>query len=215
MSQFRPSTTAILAGGAIAILVAGGGAAWWALHNLSRTTDRPVPTAIEPAPIPIREAPKPVTPDSPKPVVPDSSKTVADIYWLDPKSDRLVLQAEPIAVNKASDRASVLTAALNQLLVSSDTHPEKTTIPANTKLLGLKVADDGIHLNLSATFSEGGGSTAMVGRLGQVLYTATSLDRDAPVWIDINGQPLEVLGGEGIEVPQPITRKYFQENFQG
>jgi spore germination protein GerM len=140
---------------------------------------------------------------------------VADIYWLDPNSDRLVLQAEAIAVNKVSDKASVLKAAFNQLLAGSNTHPDRTTVPANTKLLGLEVKGDGIHLNLSEAFSEGGGSTAMVGRLGQVLYTATSLDRDAPVWIEINGQPLEVLGGEGVEVPQPITRKYFQENFQG
>ncbi len=53
----------------------------------------------------------------------------------------------------------------------------------------------------------------MAGRLAQILYTATTLEPDAPVWLSVEGKPLEVLGGEGLLLEQPLSRDRFEKDF--
>ncbi|MFM7613011.1 MAG: hypothetical protein ACKO4R_02065 [Synechococcales cyanobacterium] len=47
-----------------------------------------------------------------------------------------------------------------------------------------------------------------------MLYTATSLDSKAKVWISVDGEPLTQLGGEGVLISQPMTRQAFTDDFQ-
>jgi spore germination protein GerM len=54
----------------------------------------------------------------------------------------------------------------------------------------------------------------MTGRVAQVLYTASSLDPATKVWLEVEGKPLEVLGGEGLMIDQPLTRENFKKNFE-
>ncbi|MEO0854851.1 MAG: hypothetical protein AAFY15_15310, partial [Cyanobacteria bacterium J06648_11] len=55
---------------------------------------------------------------------------------------------------------------------------------------------------------------SMLGRVTQVLYTATSQDVDAEVWISVEGKEVDVLSGEGLLLEQPLTRASFAPSFR-
>lgn len=149
---------------------------------------------------------------SPNPTVEQAKLAV---YWLQYKSEEtLALSPAKLTLdNVGSSAQAQLVMATKRLLQGPANADVTTTIPAGTKLNSLKVEGDGIHVDLSQDFTSGGGSTSMQGRLGQLIYTASSLAPQDEVWISIDGEPLTVLGGEGLEVSQPITRQQFEQEF--
>lgn len=134
------------------------------------------------------------------------------VYWLKDTGDRLELVPQPVTLTAETSTAQ-LEALLSQLLTATPDDGLSSTIPPGTQLLSLLIQGDGIVVNLSAEFESGGGSASMIGRIGQVLYTATSLDPEVGVWFQIEGELLEVLGGEGLELAQPLTREIFEADF--
>lgn len=133
------------------------------------------------------------------------------VYWIESSKNKLM--AVPIAV-KAKSSNEAIGSVLNTLI--AETPPESTlysAIPANTKVLKVTAKNKEIRIDLSKEFTKGGGSASMQGRIIQVLYTATSLELDAKVYLSVEGKPLKYIGGEGLEVPQPMTRKDFALEF--
>lgn len=187
----------VIAGLSAAVVAAGGVGAWWAMNSQSPTT-RPVTTTNGQT-------------SPPSPVKPPVQQT-AQIYWLRDTGSNLELVPNPITVAGGQPNA-VLGAAFTSLLAGPTDGTLGSTIPEGTELRGLTIQEDGIHVDLSEEFTTGGGSASITGRVAQVLYTATSLQPDAKVWINVEGKQLEVLGGEGLELKQPLTRQSFQENF--
>lgn len=178
------------------------------------------PTVISPSPT-VTETPTVGTSPTVAPTSSVSSSptvtvdaTTAEVYWLTVATDKFSLAPTKITLEDPvkTDEAQ-LTAAVERLLQGPANKDVSSAIPAETKLIALKVQTDGIHVDLSKPFISGGGSASMQGRLGQVIYTASSLKTTAPVWISVDGEPLKVLGGEGIEVSQPMTRSEFDKNF--
>jgi len=181
---------------------AGSGLAWW--------TSLP----LTPQPLISNNSLQPVKPNqlqSSTPAKAPTEKSV-QIYWLKTVDNKIELAAAPIALNEAQPNV-ILKAAFEKMLQGSTDPTLTSTIPANTRLQDLKIQPDGIHVDLSSEFKTGGGSTAMMGRVAQVIYTATTLDPKAPVWISVNNDPLDVLGGEGLVLDQPMTRQEFDQNF--
>jgi spore germination protein GerM len=176
-----------------AVVAVSGGVAWFTLNS------------------PPVQTPNTTVPRPGEKVAP--IEQTAEIYWLKDNGKNLELVPQKIKLTAGDKPNQVLEAAFQNLLTGPTEGTDSTTIPQGTKLLGLKVENNDIHVNLSEEFTSGGGSASMNGRVGQVVYTATSLDRNAKVYIEVNGKKLEVLGGEGLELEQPLTRDGFNKNY--
>jgi spore germination protein GerM len=81
-----------------------------------------------------------------------------------------------------------------------------STVPSGTVVNALRVEDEVLHVELSSEFEEGGGSSAMQGRLYQVLYTLSQPKGIREVRLSVAGRPVRVFGGEGIIVDWPWLR---------
>lgn len=137
----------------------------------------------------------------------------ATLYWLDSTGDSVALNPATIQLPADASSADALEVAFANLMQGPDSAGAYSGIPQQTELLALSVENDGVHVDLSEDFTFGGGSASMIGRLAQVVYTATTLEPAAPVWISVDGEPLKVLGGEGLLVRQPMTREALEADF--
>ena len=147
-----------------------------------------------------------------------SQQVQPQVYWLRSNQNKLTLVAKslPSNTNNSGSPQQVLTISVQKLLAAKPSEDLSSTIPKGTKLLGLQVRADGVHVDLSPEFRSGGGSTSMIYRVAQVIYTASSLDPNAKVFIAIGGQSIDdnhPLGGEGLTLRQPTTRAQFAADF--
>ena len=188
----------VIAAISVVVVAVSGGVAWFSTQTPNNSTPANSSQSIKQ---PIKQS-----------TTQQGNEQTASIYWLRSKENRLDLVPQPFKV-AATQPNQVLEAAFKTLLAGPSEGTDSTTIPQGTQLLGLKVENNDVHINLSENFTTGGGSSSMMGRVGQVVYTATSLNPQANVYIEVNGKLLEVLGGEGVELQQPLTRTSFQKNY--
>lgn len=204
LARFIP--VGVIAGISLAIAGAVGGTVWYMTRSLSpdvHAPSAPSQTAVQ----------SPTSAASPTDISQVPIEQSVDIYWL--KSSGNALQVTPVAtpIKAAGQPQAILQAAFEQMLKGTSDPNLASTIPKGTTLRKLEVKSDGIHVDLSKEFAAGGGSASMTGRVAQVIYTATTLDPTAKVWIAVAGKPLTVLGGEGLMIDQPMTRGSFKQNF--
>ncbi|MEZ2249154.1 GerMN domain-containing protein [Microcoleus sp.] len=181
----------------------------------AQTPSAPTPQAQTPAaPTPQALTPQVIKPQQsqPKSVSPTATQTV-QVYWVKDGGGKFEAVPSKVALKEVDRPDAALQAAFNSLLAGPKDTKVFSEIPKGTKLRSLSVNNQGVYVDLSAEFTSGGGSSSMSSRLGQVIYTATSLKPNAKVWISVEGKPLELLGGEGLEVAQPSTRQTFDKNF--
>lgn len=137
------------------------------------------------------------------------------IYWLSTQGTEVALAPVDIDLPSGQSPEDLLTLAFSNLMEGPQGSKSNlaNSIPEQTELLALETKFDGVYVDLSGDFIQGGGSLSMIGRLAQVVYTATTLDPNQPVWISVDGEPLTVLGGEGLLIRQPITRGDLKRDF--
>ncbi len=136
------------------------------------------------------------------------------IYWLEIVDNRIQLTPKT-AYTAATTSQVALKQAFTELLHSSPNFTF-TSIPKQTRLLNLYTNKNDVYIDLSQEFSYKGGNSSMIYRLAQVLYTATSLEPQAQVFLSIEGQPLDqnyLIGKAKLSLEYPLTRQKFTRNF--
>lgn len=143
------------------------------------------------------------------------AKFSPQIYQLEVVDNRIRLIPKPIYTTVTSPQIA-LQQAVDELFDRSSLLDPATAISHGMRLLKLQVNDRSIFLNLSGEFAQGGGSSSTIYRVEQVLYTATSIDPQASVFLSIEGKALDEnypLGGEGLLLEYPLTRQQFNRDF--
>ena len=100
------------------------------------------------------------------------------------------------------------TAAVRDLLAgpAADEAGLLTMIPAGSQLLGITIDGSVATVDLTGTFESGGGSASMLGRLAQLVYTATQFPTVDAVRLRLDGRPVDSIGGEGVIVGAGVGR---------
>ncbi|NDJ16074.1 GerMN domain-containing protein [Myxacorys almedinensis] len=213
--QKRRIPVGIVVGLSAAMVAAGSATAYF---TWQQSQNKPTPNAaIEQAqPTPSASPLPPPAVTSPNQASPNpqaASEKAARAYWLEDRGAEIQLTAAPVKVQENVKPEVALTTAINAVLGSPPDKNMASAIPPGTQLRSLQVQPDGVRVDLSKSFTTGGGSLSMSTRLAQVLYTATSLDPKTPVFLSVEGKTLKTLGGEGLIVDQPLTRTSFEQAF--
>ena len=116
------------------------------------------------------------------------------LYYIDGEH----LRATPATAQGASPREAV-----EALLENENGHPSE--IPPRTKVNDVVVVDRKATVDLSREFVSGGGSASMQARVAQVVYTLTQWSFVGRVTFEIDGEPVEAIGGEGVQA-HDVTR---------
>lgn len=79
-----------------------------------------------------------------------------------------------------------------------------TEVPSGSEIINITEQPDRVVVNLNSSFVNGGGTDSLYKRLYQLIKTA-KLNSTVPVYLYIDGQRADVVGGEGIMLSQPLS----------
>jgi germination protein M len=107
------------------------------------------------------------------------------------------LDGEHLRATPATTRGGPTPAAAVRALLENE-KAQPTEIPPRTRLRNVAVSDHEATVDLSREFVAGGGSLSMQARVAQVVYTLTQWSFVDRVTFEIDGEPVEGIGGEGV-----------------
>jgi spore germination protein GerM len=117
---------------------------------------------------------------------------------------------------RTQDRTPRVGTAALEALVAGPNEYERgygltSAIPEGTELLGLTIEEGIAHVDLTSEFESGGGALSMQMRLAQVVYTLRQFPTVKGVVFSLDGKPIDVLGGEGVVIDEPLSRRDFRD----
>ncbi|HXV56646.1 MAG TPA: GerMN domain-containing protein [Gaiellaceae bacterium] len=169
----------------------------------------PVPSVEETEDATTEEIPPATTEEEGTDTEPEPTGTVTYQVWFQTADGLFVTyRTEP-------STPRVGTAALEALLAGPNAVEEgnglSTSVPEGTQLLGLTIEDGIASVDLTSEYESGGGTLSMQMRLAQVVFTLTQFPTVDGVTFSLDGEPIDVLGGEGIIIDHPLTRRDYAD----
>lgn len=147
---------------------------------------------------------KGTTPQEPEIEEPKAAKPTVAIYFTSETNSGLKQVSRELPENK-----NKMEFAVEELLKGPDfkekTQGYSSEIPKGTKLLSIKEDKNQIIINLSDEFQYGGGTESQYSRLNQLIKTVLAQKTSKPVYLYLNGEKAEAIGGEGIIITQPLS----------
>ncbi|OGI10598.1 MAG: hypothetical protein A3I68_06830 [Candidatus Melainabacteria bacterium RIFCSPLOWO2_02_FULL_35_15] len=114
------------------------------------------------------------------------------------------------ASRKISKNDSIVSATLKELFLgptkSEELRGVMTEIPVGTRLIKVEEGEDEVLIDLSSQYLTGGGSAAMQLRYLQIYKTLKKICPLKNLYLNVEGKSLKTIGGEGLEVTQPLTK---------
>lgn len=160
--------------------------------------DEPTPAAGNGAPDPAVSSEAPDEEPSEEPI----AFTDVELWFVRAEGVSVVLREVP---EEEGIGRRAMTELLNGPSALEEETELSTAIPEGTRLLSLDISDGTATVDLSEEFGSGGGSASMQARVAQVVYTLAQFPTVEEVVFQIEGTPVEALGGEGLILDEPQT----------
>ncbi len=119
----------------------------------------------------------------------------------------LIPVLRPVPKDKNAYEIAVKELFLGPTLEEREDQKLNTEIPEGTRLIKIEEGDNEIKLDISSQFVYGGGAESIQARFRQLRETVLTLAKGKPVYLYIDGEKAVTVGGEGLEVPQPLDKK--------
>lgn len=137
-----------------------------------------------------------------------NNKTYVNVYFIGKNEhNEEVYKAVKREYNKDIDGSKLRFAITSLIRGPKDNekqHGVYTEVPSGSEVININEQPDKVIVNLNSAFVNGGGTESLYKRLYQLIKTV-KLNSSVPVYLYIDGQRADVVGGEGIMLSQPLS----------
>ena len=138
----------------------------------------------------------------------NKEKEYINIYFIGKNEHNEEVYKAVKRVYKADIDGSKIRYAVNCLMRGPKPEEQQkgvyTEIPPSAQIINITETSDKVIVNLTSAYVNGGGTESLYKRLYQLIKTV-KLNTDLPVYLFIDGQRADVVGGEGIMLSQPLS----------
>ena len=138
----------------------------------------------------------------------EQSKEYINVYFIGKNEhNEEVYKAVKRVYNKDVDGSKIKFAIASLILGPKPEERQRgvyTEIPTGSEIININEQSDKVIVNLNSAYVNGGGADSLYKRLYQLIKTV-KLNSTLPVYLFIDGQKADVIGGEGILLSQPLS----------